>query len=124
VQVVKAAPHSAVLRESVLAITHAGHGVTIKALAAGVPLVCLPMGRDQLDVAARVVHGGVGVRLEQTAAPADIAAAVEQVRGEASYREAAERIAATIAEETATDRAVQEIEAVLAAAPDRDPVIA
>ena len=81
-QVVKSAPHSAVLREAALAVTHAGHGVTIKSLAAGVPLVCLPMGRDQLDIAARVVHAGAGVRLEPTAAPAEIASAVEQVLGE------------------------------------------
>jgi UDP:flavonoid glycosyltransferase YjiC (YdhE family) len=124
VQVVKAAPHSAVLREAALAITHAGHGVTIKSLAAGVPLVCLPMGRDQLDIAARVVHAGAGVRLEHTAAPTEIASAVEQVLGEASYREAAERIATTIAEETVTDRAVEEIEAVLASTPNRDFVTA
>jgi MGT family glycosyltransferase len=124
VQVVKAAPHSAVLREAALAITHGGHGVTIKSLAAGVPLVCLPMGRDQLDIAARVVHAGAGVRLEHTAAAAEIASAVEQVLGEASYREAAERIATTITEETVTDRAVEEIEAVLASTPSRDPVTA
>jgi MGT family glycosyltransferase len=124
VQVVKAAPHSAVLREAALAVTHGGHGVTIKSLAAGVPLVCLPMGRDQLDIAARVVHAGAGVRLESTAAPAEIASAVEQVLGEASYREAAERIATTITEETATDRAVEEIEAVLASTLSGDPVTA
>ena len=124
VQVVRSAPHSAVLREAALAVTHGGHGVTIKSLAAGVPIVCLPMGRDQLDIAARVVHAGAGVRLEPTAAPAEIAAAVEQVLGEAAYGEAAERIATTIAEETATDRAVAEIEAVLAATPRRDAVTA
>ena len=124
VQVVKSAPHIAVLREAALAVTHGGHGVTIKSLAAGVPLVCLPMGRDQLDIAARVVHAGAGVRLEPTAAPAEIASAVEQVLGEASYGEAAERIATTIAEETATDRAVEEIEAVLASTPSRDAVTA
>jgi len=28
-------------------ITHAGHGSVLKALAAGVPLVCMPLGRDQ-----------------------------------------------------------------------------
>ena len=122
VQVVKAAPHSAVLREAALAITHGGHGVTIKSLATGVPLVCMPMGRDQLDVAARVVHAGAGIRLEQMAAPADIAAAVEHVLGEASYREAAERIATVIAEETVTDRAVVEIEAVLASVLEGEPV--
>jgi MGT family glycosyltransferase len=123
-QVVKTAPHSAVLREAALAITHGGHGVTIKSLAAGVPLVCLPMGRDQLDIAARVVHAGAGVRLEHTAAAAEIASAVEQVLGEASYREAAERMATTITEETVTDRAVEEIEAVLASTPSRDAVTA
>ena len=122
VQVVKAAPHSTVLREAALAITHGGHGVTIKSLAAGVPLVCLPMGRDQLDIAARVAYTGAGIRLEQRAEPAEIAAAVEHVLGEASYREAAERIATVIAEETLTDRAVAEIEAVLASAPRREPV--
>jgi MGT family glycosyltransferase len=122
VQVVKAAPHSAVLREAAIAITHGGHGVTIKALAAGVPLVCLPMGRDQLDISARVVHAGAGVRLEHTAATAEIASAAEQVLGEASYREAAERIATTITAETITDRAVEEIEAVLASTPSRNPV--
>ena len=124
VQVVKAAPHSAVLREAALAITHAGHGVTIKSLAAGVPLVCLPMGRDQLDIAARVVHAGAGVRLEHTAAPAEIAAAAKGVLSKRSYRQAAERIASTIAEETATDRALAEIEAVLALTPNREPVTA
>jgi MGT family glycosyltransferase len=124
VQVVKAAPHNAVLREAALAITHGGHGVTIKSLAAGVPLVCLPMGRDQLDIAARVVHAGAGVRLEHTAATAEIAAAVEQVLGDASYREAAQRIATTIVEETASDRAVEEIEAVLASTRSRDAVTA
>ena len=81
VQVVRAAPHSEVLREAAVAITHCGHGVTIKALAAGVPLVCLPMGRDQLDVAARVVHAGAGLRLEPSAAPEEIAAAAQRRPG-------------------------------------------
>ena len=103
-------------------ITHCGHGVTIKALAAGVPLVCLPMGRDQLDVAARVVHAGAGVRLDQAAPPDEIASAARRVLADDSYRAAAERIAAAIAEETASDIAVEEIEAVLAAA--REEVVA
>jgi UDP:flavonoid glycosyltransferase YjiC (YdhE family) len=82
------------------------------------------MGRDQLDVAARVVQAGAGVRLQQTAAPAEITAAVEQVLGDASYREAAQRIATTISEETVTDRAVEEIEAVIASRPSRELVTA
>lgn len=122
VQVVRSAPHSRILREASLAITHGGHGITIKALAAGVPLVAVPMGRDQHDVAARVVHSGAGVRLGAFASPDEIASAARGVMADASYRRAAEGIAAVIAEETATDQVVAEIEAVAANAPD--PVMA
>ena len=115
VQVVSSAPHADVLREAAAVITHCGHGTTIKALAAGLPLVCLPMGRDQLDVAARVVHRGAGVRLDSAAEPRSIAAALEDVLAEPSYRDAAERIAAAIAVETSEDRAALEIESLLAA---------
>jgi MGT family glycosyltransferase len=119
VQVVRSAPHREVLREADLVITHCGHGTTIKALAAGVSLVCMPMGRDQHDVAARVVHAGAGVRLEASAAPAAIAAAAREVLAGTGYRAAAERIARVIAEETASDQVVAEIEALVA---ERDAV--
>ena len=115
VQVVRSAPHAQVLREAAAVVTHCGHGTTIKALAAGVPLVCLPMGRDQLDVAARVVHRGAGVRLDMAAEPGRIAAAIDEVLTEPAYRRAAEGIAAAIAAETASDRAIEEIESLLAA---------
>jgi UDP:flavonoid glycosyltransferase YjiC (YdhE family) len=78
-----------------------------------VPLVCLPMGRDQLDVAARVVHRGAGVRLDPAAEPPAIAAALTKVLNEPAYREAAQRIADAIAEETSSDKAVEEIEALV-----------
>jgi MGT family glycosyltransferase len=113
VQVLRAAPHREVLQEASLVVTHAGHGSTIKALAAGVPLVCLPMGRDQLDVAARVVHAGAGLRLDAESPPQEIAAAVRKVLRNGEYRQAAQRVAAVIAEETATDLAVAEIESLL-----------
>jgi UDP:flavonoid glycosyltransferase YjiC (YdhE family) len=38
-------------------------GVTQKALSLGVPVCVVPFGRDQLEVAARVVHAGAGTRL-------------------------------------------------------------
>jgi UDP:flavonoid glycosyltransferase YjiC (YdhE family) len=63
VVVVRSAPHREILRQASLLITHCGHGRTMKALTAGVPIVCIPMGRDQNDTAARVVHVGAGVRL-------------------------------------------------------------
>ena len=114
IQVVRSAPHARVLQEAAAVVTHCGHGTTIKALAAGVPLVCTPMGRDQLDVAARVVHRGAGVRVEPSAHPGEIRAALQDVLDQPDYRRAAARIASVIAEETAEDRAVEEIEALTA----------
>ncbi|HEX2149901.1 MAG TPA: glycosyltransferase [Actinomycetota bacterium] len=114
VQVMASAPHAEVLRDCAVTVTHGGHGTTIKSLAAGVPLVCLPIGRDQLDVAARVTHAGAGIRLEPSASTQEIAAAVLSVLDDPRYRAAAGRIAEAIARETATDQAVTEIEAVLA----------
>ncbi len=65
-----------------------------------------------MDVAARVVHSGSGVRLEAESPPDAIAAAVRQVLDDAAYRGAAARIAEVIREETSRDLAVAEIEAV------------
>jgi MGT family glycosyltransferase len=111
VQVLQTAPHHEILEHAAVTITHAGHGTTLKALAHGVPLVCLPMGRDQNDNAARVVHHGAGVKLKPTAEASRIAAAVQQVLSDPSYGAAAQRLASAIASETAHDRAADELEA-------------
>jgi UDP:flavonoid glycosyltransferase YjiC (YdhE family) len=108
---VERAPHSEVLRHASAVVTHAGHGTVIKALAAGVPVVALPLGRDQLDNAARVAHHGVGLRLKPQTRPEAIAKAVRRVLEEPSFSAAAERMAAAIAAETADDQAAAELEA-------------
>jgi MGT family glycosyltransferase len=110
VTVVERAPHREVLRHASAVVTHAGHGTVIKALAAGVPVVALPLGRDQLDNAARVAHHGAGLRLKPKASPDSIAAAVQRVIDEPSFAASTERLAAAIAAETAADRAVEELE--------------
>jgi MGT family glycosyltransferase len=116
VTVVQRAPHSEVLRHAAAVVTHAGHGTVIKALAAGVPVVAMPLGRDQLDNAARVVHHGAGLRLKPDAEPEAIADAVRRVIGEPSFTQGARRIADAIAVETADDRAALELEALAAPA--------
>ena len=68
------------------------------------PVVALPLGRDQLDNAARVAHHGAGLRLKPKAKPEAIAKAVRRVLEEPSFAAAAERIAAAIAAETAEGR--------------------
>jgi UDP:flavonoid glycosyltransferase YjiC (YdhE family) len=82
----------------------------IKALAAGVPVVAVPLGRDQLDNAARVAHHGAGLRLKPKASSEQIAAAVGRVLEEPGFAASAERLAAAIAAETAQDLAAQELE--------------
>lgn len=59
----KFVPHGPILARASVAITHGGMGVTQKALAAGVPVVAVPFGRDQPEVARRVEVAGAGVRL-------------------------------------------------------------
>jgi UDP:flavonoid glycosyltransferase YjiC (YdhE family) len=56
-------PHRAVFPHAALVMTHAGWQTVNAALADGVPLVCIPAGRDQPDNAIRVVAAGAGVRV-------------------------------------------------------------
>jgi len=96
VVVVPTAPHAAVLRETSVLVTHCGHGTTMRGLAAGVPLVCMPMGRDQNDTAARVVYHGAGMRLSPKASAAKIRNAVETVLKDPAYRQNAKRLQSAI----------------------------
>jgi MGT family glycosyltransferase len=109
--VVRSAPHARLFPQAAAVVTHAGMGTVTRALAAGVPLVCLPMGRDQLDVAARVVHAGAGVRLRPSARPGAVRAAVERVIGEPGYRLAAQNLGARMVADAAAQRGIAELEA-------------
>ena len=108
--VVRAAPHSEVLRHASAVVTHAGHGTVIKALAAGVPVLAMPLGRDQLDNAARVVHHGAGLRLSPRARPEKIAAAVRRLLDEPAFADGARRQAEGIEQILREDLAVAELE--------------
>jgi MGT family glycosyltransferase len=114
VQVVRAAPHRRVLAEASTVVTHAGHGIVMKALAAGVPLVCIPMGRDQRDNTARVLRLGAGVRIGKRSTPDRIADAVAEVLSRAEYMAAARRFADVLAREAASGpNGADEVEAML-----------
>ncbi|MCU0298552.1 MAG: hypothetical protein MUF33_08545 [Candidatus Nanopelagicales bacterium] len=79
--VVRFAPHGQLLDRAVCAITHAGMGATQKALGRGVPVVAVPFGRDQPEVARRVAVAGAGVRLPASkVSPARIRSAYERAR--------------------------------------------
>jgi len=85
-------PHGDVLGRAAVAITHGGMGATQKALSKGVPVVVVPFGRDQHEVAARVVAADAGVRLSRKKlTPEKLRVAV---RDALTKKEGARRVAA------------------------------
>ena len=86
-------PHALVLPQADVMVTHAGLGSVAAALAAGVPLVCTPISRDQPLNAERVAAVGAGVALPVGATAAQIAAALEEVLGDPRYRAGARAMA-------------------------------
>ncbi|WP_067698733.1 glycosyltransferase [Nocardia jejuensis] len=90
VTVLRAAPHRQVARHASLVITHGGHGTLMKSLAADLPALILPHGRDHADNAARLRAHGAGITLPRTASAQRITRAVRRVlNSPASYRAAA-----------------------------------
>ena len=94
---VVAAPHDIVMREAALVVTHAGHGTVMRALAHGLPMLCLPMGRDQDDNAVRVVARGAGLRLPRESKPTAIAAAITWLLDDPAFAAAAACLGRAIA---------------------------
>jgi MGT family glycosyltransferase len=103
-------PHADVLPRAALVVTHSGHGTVVAALAHGVPLVCMPMGRDQHYVASRVAAVGAGQVVDATAPPEAIRAAALAVLGDAGYRRGAATMRDAITAATGEDAAVRELE--------------
>jgi MGT family glycosyltransferase len=105
------APHGQVFPEAAAVVTHAGHGTVMRALACGLPLVCIPMGRDQTDVAARVVARGAGLRLTPKARTPALRQAIQRVLDEPGFRAQARHLARAIAEETSRPLVAEALEA-------------
>lgn len=81
-----------VLARASAAVCGAGHGMLAKALGAGVPVVMVPGGGDQQELAARVARLGAGIVVRDPD-PARIAGAVRRVLDEPGFAAAAARIA-------------------------------
>ncbi|HSL63797.1 MAG TPA: nucleotide disphospho-sugar-binding domain-containing protein [Gaiellaceae bacterium] len=95
VRVERFLPHVPLLERAACVVCHAGMGITQKALAHGVPVVAVPFGRDQPEVARRVEVARAGVRLPtRKLSPERLRVAVRQA---IARRSGAERIAAAFA---------------------------
>jgi MGT family glycosyltransferase len=104
-------PHALVLPQACTVVCHGGMGITQRALAAGVPPCVVPWGRDQLEVARRVVQSRAGALVPRAKlTPVRLRAAVEEARRNA---DGAAGVAAVFARAGGTDRAVALLEGLL-----------
>jgi UDP:flavonoid glycosyltransferase YjiC (YdhE family) len=111
VHVVETAPHGAVLPHVDLVITHGGHGTVLRSLAAGVPVLVAPIGRDQPDNAARATHHGVGVTVSKRASAPKLARAISGALADDAMRARAAAFATRLAPDLGAPRAVAALEA-------------
>jgi MGT family glycosyltransferase len=104
-------PHSTVLQDSRLVISHAGHGIVMKALYHGVPMVLVPWGRDQPGVAARAEALGVAVVVQRDArTDAAVAQAVRRILDDPRYTERVCTVSRRLQAEDAVTAACMQVE--------------
>ena len=103
-------PHETLLPHADVVVTHAGHGTVMAALAAGVPLVCLPMGRDQHGNAEQIERNGAGVQLDQSAGAAQLRAAIDTVIADPRYAANARRLSERVHGLGGAERLADEVE--------------
>ncbi len=96
-RVVAFVPHRLVLPHTTLVITHAGWQTINAALADGVPLLCIPGGRDQPDNAARVALAHAGVRARKNASPRKLRRVITTALQDPALKEGARAISIALA---------------------------
>jgi MGT family glycosyltransferase len=119
--IVESAPHSQVMRQSSLVITHGGHGTVMQALLVRVPMLVMPHGRDQNDNAIRVTARGAGLSLLPDAPVDAIRAACVRLLEDPAFRAAAKALGDRVAADTQNSTVVEELES---AAANAHPVAA
>jgi MGT family glycosyltransferase len=108
-------PQQDVLGHAALAVVHGGSGSTLGAIAAGLPLVVVPLFADQPYNARRVAEVGAGVAVEPdrenvAATIATLRAAIESVLADRSYGERARALADEVSAEPPVDEAIPLLE--------------
>lgn len=112
VAVVESAPHNRLVPRCAAVISHGGHGTLLRPILHGVPVVCIPMGRDHPENARRLTERSAGVRVSRWSSAAAIRRAVMRVLQNPTYTEAAQRLSASIkALGDETEPAIKRLEA-------------
>lgn len=114
--VVGYAPQLELIQRSTLTICHGGLNTVLESLAAGVPMVVLPVAYDQPGVGARVATVGAGrsIPINRMTVPR-LRDAVRAVLGDPAYRKKAKLLRTMIATANGLNRAADVIEKAFAA---------
>lgn len=110
---VESAPHSIVMREAALIITHGGHGTVMRGILSRVPMLVIPQRHDQNDNAVRITERGAGLSLMPDASVDNIRDACFRLLDEPSFAAAARRLGDLVAAEAENSKVVEELEAIV-----------
>ena len=100
-------PHDEVLPEAALMVSHVGHGTMSAAARHGVPILAVPMGRDQDRNAEILTDIGIGSWLPPTATPSEIANLATQLLNSCEVRLRSDAVAVEIAKQDRLHHAVE-----------------
>ena len=104
-------PQLPLLKRMAAVVSHGGHNTVCETLAQGLPLVVAPIRADQPVVARQVADAGAGVTVRYgRVGPDELRSALGAVLEDASYREAAARVAASFAAAGGAARAADRLE--------------
>jgi UDP:flavonoid glycosyltransferase YjiC (YdhE family) len=103
-------PHSALLPEAALVVSHGGIGTLMAAFAAGVPTLCIPLGRDQDGNAERLAELEAGAVLSREAGVEEIREACAAAMSSPQIRAGAAAMAAAIGGRDGATTAAEAVE--------------
>jgi UDP:flavonoid glycosyltransferase YjiC (YdhE family) len=115
VQIERWVPQQDVLGHAAMAVVHGGSGSTLGAIAAGVPLVIVPLFADQPENARRVAEVGAGLAVEPDredpgATKGPLREAIAAVLADPSYRDSVRALAEELRAQPPVDDAVPLLE--------------
>src|SRR5262249_45727634 len=102
--------HDEVLPSADLLVTHAGHGTAMAGVTYGVPMLCVPMGRDQPFIADRVARLGLGPVTRPDASANELERAVPTLLADVAARGRARAFAESLRDHPGLDHAVGLVE--------------
>jgi zeaxanthin glucosyltransferase len=106
-------PQEAVLALADVVVCHGGINTVLEPLAAGLPMVVMPLAFEQSAIAARLEHAGVARVLSYRSSERRLAEAIDEVRTAPGFRERARAARSEMREAGGVRRAADLIEAAL-----------